>query len=219
MIKKIFLILTIFALTNTLSLAADRIPSSSKSIRHYGIGVLKLQEDFCIFAKPDEKSKNIQKFILPVPQQSAIIKETQKTVNPYIVSIPKKHEFYAAVSEYPEEDWIEIYFNQNGKETGWTKISDKSDFLTWKEFVYKYGKKNGLTLMKDVPDSEFRLYSQDNEDSQIVDEFTYPQYISLRMIRGNWMLITVVDSGNIYKTGWFRWRTDDGKLRVFPKMK
>lgn len=217
--KKIFLLLLVFMMT-AISAFANTVPTSSKSIHHYGIGLFKVDNDFCVFTKPDANSKKICQFSIPTSdKKSAIVRNSRKTVNPYVVSVPSKKEYYATVSEYPENGWLQIYYNQNGKELGWVKLPNKNNFLTWKEFVYKFGKKNGLLLMRDIPSNEFKLYSQDSEESQVVDEFTYPQYMALRMIRGNWMLVTVVDSGNVYKTGWFRWRTDDGKLRVFPKMK
>ena len=217
MFKKALVTLIIFSMTS-LAVLADKIPTSSKSIKHYGIGLLKMEKDFNVYSKPDENSKILKSFTLPV-QQSAIVEDTRKGVNPYVVNIPSKKEFFVTIYEYPEKNWVQIYYNQNGKETGWVKMPAKSDFLTWKEFMYKYGKKNGISLMKDVPSSSFKLYSQDSEESQVVDTFTYPEYIALRIIRGNWALVTVVDTGTVYKTGWFRWRTDDGKLRVFPKMK
>lgn len=203
-----------------MSAFADIAPTSSKNIRHYGIGLFKIENDFYVYASPDLNGKKLYHFILPdAKSSSAIVKDTRKTINPYIVKIPSKKMFYATVSEYPENGWIQIYYNQNGNQVGWARLSNKNHYLTWKEFVYQYGKKNGLMIMRDVPTADYKLYSQDSEDSQVVDEFTYPQYMALRMIRGNWMLVTVVDSGNVYKTGWFRWRTENGKLRVFPKMK
>lgn len=219
MFKKFLLILVIFAMS-TMAVFADRIPTSSKSIKNYGVGVYKIENDFYIFARPDAEAKKIRHITLPSNlEKSAIVRNYDNTPNPYIISIPSMKEYFATVYEYPEDNWLQLYYNQNGKEIGWVKLQHKANFMTWKEFFYRYGKKNGLVLMKDVPSSEFKLYSQDNENSQVIDEFTYPEYIAMRMIRGNWMLVTVVDTGTIYKTGWFRWRTDDGKLRVFPKFK
>lgn len=219
MYKKLLLSLVVFAMTMGFAFA-DKIPTSSKSIRHYGIGVLKIDEDFDVYSEPDEEAKKLKHFDIPDKNyKSAIVQDTRNSINPFIVDIPSQQEFFATIYEYPEKNWVQIYYNQNGKEVGWVKLPDKSDFLTWKEFMLKYGKKNGLVLMRDISSKEFKLYSQDSEDAQIVEDFTYPEYIALRMIRGNWMLITVVDTGSVYKTGWFRWRCDDGKLRVFPKMK
>ncbi len=219
MLKKLFIFLVVFSIT-TLIAFADRVPTSSKSIRHYGIGVYKIDNEFYIFSKPDANSKKLRHFVLPqTTGNTAIVQNNRNAINPYIISIPSKKEYFATVCEYPDNNWVQIYYNQNGKEIGWAKLANKANFMTWKEFFYKYGKKDGLVLMKDVPSAQFKLFAQDSASAQVVDTFTYPEYIAMRMIRGNWMLVTVVDTGTIYKTGWFKWRSDDGKLRVFPKMK
>lgn len=220
MIKKLLVSSIIVAMTALSAFAVDKFPTSSRSIRHYGIGLLKMEKNFDAYVAPTEKSRKIKHFNLPVTNsQSAIIRDSRNTYNPYIVNMPSMNEFYTAIAEYPENGWAQIYINQNGNQLGWVKIKDDSNFLTWKEFVYKFGRENGVKLMTDVPKTQFKLYSKDSEDAQVVDEFTYPEQVALRIIRGNWALVTVVDSGSIYKTGWFKWRTDDGKLRIFPKMK
>lgn len=213
--KKLILFLTVFVLS-AICVFADTVPTTTTSIKHYGIGVFKIENDFSVYSEPNEKSKVIRKCVLPTAQKSAIVRTSQKSlIMPYIISIPSKHLFFATVVDYPSENWIHIY-NQTSNVTGWVKYSDKSAFMTWKEFFYKYGKKNGLVQMRDVHSN--KLYSQDDEHSQIVDKYTYPEYIAMRFVRGNWMLVTVIDSGNVYKTGWLRWRTDDGQLRVFPRL-
>lgn len=220
MFKKFLISLVVFATSAMTVLATDKVPTSSKSIRHYGIGLLKMEKDFDAYVAPSEKSKKLKHFTLPVENtKSAIVRDSRNVYNPYIVNMPSKKEFYTAIAEYPENGWAQIYINQNGNQLGWVEIEDDSNFLTWKEFVYKFGRENGIKLMSDVPKSRFKLYSKDSEDAQVVDEFTYPEHIALRIIRGNWALVTVVDSGTVYKTGWFKWRNDDGKLNIFPKMK
>lgn len=220
MIKKLIVSSIIMVMSVLSAFAIDRFPTSSKSIRHYGIGLLKMEKDFDAYIAPTEKSKKIRHFALPVEnKKSAIVRDSRTVYNPYIVNMPSVGEFYTAIAEYPENGWAQIYINQNGNQLGWVKIKDDSNFLTWKEFVYKFGRANGVKLMTDVPKTQFKLYSKDSEDAQVVEEFTYPEQVALRIIRGNWALVTVVDSGSVYKTGWFKWRTDEGKLRVFPKMK
>lgn len=220
MIKKLIVSVILMLTTVMTVYAADRVPTSSKSIRHYGIGLLKMEKDFDAFIAPTEKSKKLKHFELPIlDKKSAIVRDNRNVYNPYVVNMPSKNEFYTAIAEYPENGWAQIYINQNGSQLGWVKIKDDSKFLTWKEFVYKFGRENGVKIMTDVPKAEFKLYSKDSEEAQVVDEFTYPEQVALRIIRGNWALVTVVDSGSVYKTGWFKWRTDEGKLRIFPKMK
>lgn len=219
MLKKIFVFFIVFA-SVALSAFADRIPTSSKSIKNYGVGVFKVENDFYVFSAPDSNAKKIKHFLLPSNKEKSAIVRTSKTeAAPYIISIPSQQEYFATVYSYPENNWLELFLSVNSKETGFVKVSQKNIFMTWKEFFYRYGKQNGLVLMKDVPSTQFCLYSQDSEKSQIIEKFTYPEYIAMRMIRGNWMLVTVIDTGAIYKTGWFKWRNDDGKLRLFPKFK
>lgn len=219
MFKKFLIVLITFSITANIAFS-DRIPTSSRHIKNYGVGVYKIENDFYVFEEPDANAKKIRHFYLPLKQEkSAIIRTSESSSEPYIISIPSQEEYFVSVYEYPENDWIQIYYDRNENDTGWIKLQKEKNFLTWKDFFYRYGKQNGLAVMKDVPEAEFRLYSQDNEDSQIIDKFTYPEYIEMRMIRGNWMLVTVVDKGSVYKTGWFKWRTDEGKLRLFPKFK
>lgn len=217
--KKI-LITVIFICFNVLSvLGADIIPSSSKSIKNYGVGILKIDCSFDVYSEPDEKSKILEHFDLPV-RKSAIIESTGQ-ITPFVIEIPSQKDFYVTTSEYPEGKWIQVYYNKKGNETGWIKISDKNNFMTWKEFFYKYGRTNGVKMMQDTPSSEYQLYSKASDDAKIIDEFTYPEYAVCRMIQGNWMLLTVSEADARYepKTGWFRWRTQDGKLRLFPILK
>lgn len=217
-LMKKLLIIAIFMCFNTLSVfGADIIPSSSKSIKNYGIGILKIENGFDVYSEPNENSDIIGHFDLPV-RKSAIIESTG-AITPFIIEIPSQKDFYVTISEYPEGKWIQIYYNKKGDETGWIKFYDKKNFMTWKEFFYKYGRTNGIKVMRDTPSSEYKLYAKASDDAKVVDEFLYPEYAVCRMIQGNWMLITVADSGHESKTGWFKWRTNDGKLRLFPIMK
>ena len=43
--------------------------------------------------------------------------------------------------------------------------------------------------------------------------------INLSVIKGNWMLVTVVDADRTPKTGYIRWRSDDGIKYLFPDVK
>ena len=215
---KKFAIIVLFLCFGCLSaLAFDVIPTSSKSIKNYGVGILKIDKPFDVYAEPSESSKKLGHFSLQ-NTKSAIIESTGQ-ITPFIIEIPAQKDYFVTIYEYPSENWVKIYYNKKGNETGWIKIQDKKKFMTWKEFLYVYGKNNGLKIMRDLSTDEYKLYAQASEDSKVVDEFIYPEYIVCRVIQGNWMLITVADSGKENKTGWFKWRSSDGKLRLFPNMK
>lgn len=220
MLMKKILITVIFICFNVLSVfGADIVPTSSKSIKNFGIGVLKIDKNFDVYSKPDKKSEIIEHFDLPL-RKSAIIESTGQ-ITPFIVEIPSQKYFFVAISEYPEEKWAKIYYNKKGDETGWVEFQNKNNFMTWKEFLYKFGTTNGVKIMRDVPSSEYKLYAKASDDAKIVDEFTYPEYAVCRMIQGNWVLLTIseADSRHEPKTGWFKWRTPEGRLRLFPILK
>ena len=46
-----------------------------------------------------------------------------------------------------------------------------------------------------------------------------PQQIKLVVLRGNWALVSVLDMDKTPKTGYIRWRSDDGVRYFFPVMK
>ena len=47
----------------------------------------------------------------------------------------------------------------------------------------------------------------------------YPQKINLNVIRGNWALVSVFDLDKTPKTGYVRWRSDNGVRYFFPDIK
>ncbi len=196
---------------------ADIMPSSSSSIGYWGIGVLNLPSDFVIYAKPDFRSEVLNRISLKQPQ-SAIVDYESPLNHLLIAQISSLNLAFAAVETNQEDGWFEIYINQKTGQTGWVRMPDFNSFMTWKNFFYHWGKKNGLYIFKDIPENQKRLYSQDSNDSQTLESFSYPKYINFSIIRGNWMLVNVLDLGNSARIGWLQWRGDDGKIYLFPNL-
>jgi hypothetical protein len=63
------------------------------------------------------------------------------------------------------------------------------------------------------------LRAKTEDNSQIVARINHPQFIKLNVIRGNWALVSVVDIDKTPKTGYIRWRSDDGIKYLFPNIK
>ena len=62
---KKFAVIVIFLCFSCLSaLAVDVIPTSSKSIKNYGVGILKIDKPFDVYAEPSETSKKLGHFSL-----------------------------------------------------------------------------------------------------------------------------------------------------------
>ena len=82
-----------------------------------------------------------------------------------------------------------------------------------------YGRKYGLIILKGAPETVNSMYGSTDDDAKVISTINKPELINLNVIRGNWMLVTVVDADNVPKTGYIRWRSDDGVKYLFPNLK
>ena len=82
-----------------------------------------------------------------------------------------------------------------------------------------YGKKYGLYILKGAPDCVKTMKSATDKQSQTVATMNLPTKINLNIIRGNWALVSVMDMDKAPKTGYIRWRGDDGVKYLFPDIK
>ena len=73
--------------------------------------------------------------------------------------------------------------------------------------------------MKDAPEDVETLHAKSEDLSQNVSKLRYVKQIRLTAVRGNWALVSVVDIDKTPKTGYLRWRSDDGKIYAFPNIK
>ena len=118
------------------------------------------------------------------------------------------------------ENWVEVIYNNSTGAKGWIKKDDPYRFMTWIMFYNMYGKKYGLNLMKEAPAQAKDMHSATDDKSQIVDTIKVPvQKINVTAIRGNWALVSVYDIDRTSKTGYIRWRSDNGVKYYFPAMK
>lgn len=80
-------------------------------------------------------------------------------------------------------------------------------------------KKYGLNLLKEAPPEAKDLHTSTDDKSQIVGTINMPQKINLNVMRGNWALVSVMDIDRTPKTGYVRWRSDNGVKYYFPAIK
>lgn len=217
--KKLLILIFVLFLSS-LAVFADIIPTASTSIAHYGFGVLNLPDSFSIYSKPDESSRVIKTVNYEEDENTAIIGQKSSLEGTIIAYVPSKSIALAVVETNQEDGWFEIYYDQKTGKTGWVKQNNQDSFKTWKDAFYCWGKKNGVYLFRDVPDEKKCLYGKDSNDAQKLENFTSPKFIEFSMIRGNWMLVSILDLGQkTTKIGWTRWRNDDGTLLMFPSLK
>ena len=123
------------------------------------------------------------------------------------------------VSDIGDEGWVEVIYNKQSGARGWVKTEDRLQFMPWLSFYNMYGRKYGLRLLKDTPDEIEVLHAKSEDLSQNVGKLRYVKQIRLTVIRGNWALVSVVDIDQSPKTGYMRWRSNDGVIYAFPNIK
>ncbi len=218
--KKLILLLIFFIFSILILPAkADIIPLSSKNIKHYGIGVLNMPKSYTVYQYPYWESKILREVNYESIKKSAIVNSIDMRKVSYVAYVPSNNVALLTVDLNPGNDWYCVFLNQETGETGWVYNDDKNAFMTYRGLFYKYGKKYGIRMFNDLTKEEKVLYAKEDKSSQVLEELTYPKYISFTVIRGNWLLASVNDMTKQAKVGWFNWRNDDGTLNMFPNFK
>ena len=178
-------------------------------------GVYQVGHSIVIYNEPDENSQIKQKIVWDsenvVPQNLAL-------ADLFTVYLQDKDFALMAVTD-ETEDWVEVIYNNKTGERGWIKKDDPYKFNTWVNFYSMYGRKYGLEILKGAPKSVNNLYGSTDNPEKAISHINHPELINLNLIRGNWMLVTAVDADKTPKTGYIRWRSDDGIKYLFPNIK
>ena len=197
---------------------ADIVPLSSKSINYYGIGVLNMPKSYNVYENPDKNSKIIKQEN-NIIKKSSIVRSSGNKKMSYIAYVPSNNIALLAVDYDGGNHWYSVYTNQATGEKGWVYDENDSDFYTYREMFYKWGKPYGLRIFNDINESHKSLYSKEDLSSKAVSKLELPKFTTFTIIRGNWMLATVQDLDKQPKVGWFNWRNEDGTLNMFPNFR
>ncbi|MBQ4123503.1 hypothetical protein IJD44_07295 [bacterium] len=215
LIYSLFLAIMIFAMPAM----ADIVPLSTKSIKHYGIGVLNMPKSYKVYVFPRLDSPIKREVNYDGIKKSAIVNTIDMRKISYVAYVPSNDVALLAVDMNPLDNWYQVYLNQSTGEMGWVYCENQDSFYTYRQMFYKWGKEYGIKVFNDLTEDEKVLYSKEDKTSKILDKFTYPKFITFTVIRGNWLLATVQDVTGAPKIGWFNWRNEDGTLNMFPNFK
>ena len=217
--KKFVITLLLFIFTSLiLPVMADILPLSTKSIKHYGVGVLNMPKSYTVYQYPYTDSKIIREVNYENIKRSAIVNTVDIRKVSYVAYVPSNNVALLAVDLNPGNDWYSVFLNQETGETGWVYNPDKRAFMTYRNLFYRYGKKYGLRFFNDLSEDEKVLYAKEDLSSKVLEQIYYPRFVSFTVIRGNWMLASINDNAKQTKIGWFKWRNDDGTLNMFPNL-
>ena len=207
--KKILLIICMFFM---LPVFADNMPFYVVTIPKDAIGMFQIGDNITIYSHPEANSKVVKKM------DFSYNPETMPD-NTFALLINEKKLGFLYVSDIGDDGWVEVIYNRMNNSRGWVQTEDRVQFMPWLSFYNMYGRKYGLRLMKDAPEDVENLHSKSEDLSQNVSKLRYVKQIRLTAIRGNWALVSVVDIDKTPKTGYLRWRSDDGKIYAFPNIK
>lgn len=207
--KKLLLIICMMFM---LPVFADVMPFYVNSVPKDAIGMYQTGENITIYSEPEANSKAIKNV------EFSYKPETMPD-GMFAVLLNEKKLGFLYVSDIGDDGWVEVIYDRHTGARGWVLTEDKFQFLPWLSFYNMYGRKYGLRLFKDTPDKIEVLRAKSEETSQNVDKLNYVKQIKLTAIRGNWALVSVFDIDKTPKTGYLRWRSDEGVIYAFPNIK
>lgn len=196
-------------------MAKDIMPIRPNIVSVRTVGLYQVSRDVTIYKEPHDDSMILYRVRW---NDDEFFPENIGAERFFTVLLPQKELALVEVVDVTD-DWIEIVYNNATGETGWIKKDDPYKFMTWINFYNSYGKKYGLRLLKSAPESSKEIKSAPESDAKTLSTINMPQKINLSVIRGNWALISVLDLDRIPKTGYVRWRSDDGVRYYFPEVK
>lgn len=213
--KKFILSLLITLITSCTTQAKDVLPIRLTENNVNTVGMYQVGDDITIYKEPDEKSQILYRVRY---NNTEFFPEEIGFEKFFVVYLEKKSLALVGVMDYLD-DWVEIVYDNSTGATGWIKKDDPYKFMTWINFYNNYGKKYGLTLLKSAPKSCLDIKASMDPKSKTIATINHPEMIKLNVIRGNWALVSVYDMDRTPKTGYVKWRSDDGVKYFFPTLK
>ena len=212
--KKLLVLFAFIVLLLPISARADILPNSLNPIDSVALGMYQVPKHVVIYEKPDLNSK----VVFEADWNFENFKSVSGNEDTFFgVFIKEKELGFIEVIDFTD-DWIKVLYDKKDKKTGWIKSEDIR-FLTWRNFYNLYGRKYGLYMMGDIPDTVKELRTDTDNNSQSAGKIIKPFKINLVKLKGNWVLVRAWDVGNTIKIGYLRWRSDEGKIYFFPKIK
>ena len=203
--------LLILCMMFMLPVFADVMPFYVNSIPKDAIGMYQTGDNITIYSEPEANSKAIKSF-------NFSYKAETMPDGIFALLLNEKKLGFLYVSDIGDDGWVEVIYDKFTGARGWVLTEDRFQFLPWLSFYNMYGRKYGLRLFKDTPDEIEVLRSKSEETSQNVAKLNYVKQIKLTAVRGNWALVSVFDIDKTPKTGYMRWRSDEGVIYAFPNI-
>lgn len=191
---------------------ADTMPYYVDVVPKSAIGVYQTGDKLTVYAQPESNSEILKEFKFTYCQPDMPDESFALLINDRKLG-------FLYVTDVGDENWVEVIYDKTNGAKGWVMTEDRFQFLPWINFYNMYGRKYGLRIFKDAPDEVDVLRSAAEDKAQSVAKINYVKTIKLTKLSGNWVLVSVLDLDKIPKTGYMRWRSDEGTIYAFPNIK
>jgi hypothetical protein len=208
-------------------------PQTYKNQLQYGTGVFFAPPKFTLYPQPDETTEPLDVLEWSPTAQSLMVQSLKQHRNlpaeRYFISYyPKNQVAMMAVLSENGEGWAEVAYDQrtDTPKTAWVRLQDPpapnsplhlGRFQSWYEFMTLNAKQHGVYWLTGTPESSRALRSAPEDMAKLIP-LTLVRKLTVKHIRGNWMLVEVVDFDRTAPIGWMRWRDEDGRLTVFTRL-
>ncbi|MBR2068138.1 MAG: hypothetical protein IJ877_00100 [Candidatus Gastranaerophilales bacterium] len=213
--KKFVIVFLIFL--NCIALA-DVMPYYINSLRRNGIGFTSIQSPLVMRRTPSNDGEILETLNFDFKgQANCLINKSRCSVDEIFAAYSEKNKIALLTTIDESENWSLVCFNQTQNPVcGW--VDEKvNKYYNWTDFFNMYGKKYGLYLFKDLQKADKVLFGAPMKQTNTTGSIEMPKKIIPWLVRGNWVLVKVVDFGAQNKTGWLNYRDDRGKLKLFVK--
>ncbi len=213
--KKIFLSVIMALVVALGCYAKDIIPVQTSLDNVRTVGLYQVKDDITIYKFPQEDAQILYRVRW---NSEEFFPKSIGANNFFALFLNKKDLAYVNVVDIVD-GWVEIVYDNSKGLTGWIKEDDPYKFMTWTNFYTTYGKKYGLNLLKGTPLNCKDIKGSPDDMAQTIATMNMPQKIHLNLIKGNYALVSVMDLDRTPKTGYIRWRSDNGVRYFFPAIK
>lgn len=191
---------------------ADTLPYYTNAIPKDAIGVYQTGEKITVFSHPEANSHILKEF-------NFSYKPEEMPDGVFCVLLNDRKLGLMYVTDIGDDNWVEVIYDKKTGAKGWVTTEDKFQFMPWMNFYNMYGRKYGLRILKDAPNSVKTLHSKSDDLAQNVAKMNYIKQIKLTKLSGNWALVSALDIDRAPKMGFMRWRSNDGVIYAFPDVK
>jgi hypothetical protein len=221
-------------------------PTDYKATTDYGEGVYYAPYEITVREAPRDDAPILDQLTWRRGNTTDAVFSTAKQLpisarNLFIAYYPSMDVALMAVVGEGGNGWAEVIYDQARHLTGWVRLAPSGGqspapdtsatsarvnasaplpkhfghFQTWQELMRLNARANGIYWLNGVSGYNRSVRTAPEDTAKFVP-ITVIKRMKVLHIRGNWMLVEVVDFNRETPMGWLRWRDDNGKLLAFP---